>query len=158
MIRSKEKRLGVLDVILVVAAFAVAATAIVVDARFGNEAVRKIASDSMHDHYDFETFWYSAKALLDGRNIYDTGHPAVSSNAPIFTVLIAPVGLLEPLTAYRAFVPITMLMTVSYLAWVANELRLRAGWAIVGAGSSSSRCPCLRCWSSGRTTCFWPWV
>jgi hypothetical protein len=52
-------------------------------------------SSSTFDHYDFETFWYSAKALWEGRNIYyDTGHPAVSSNPPFLTVLISPLGLL----------------------------------------------------------------
>lgn len=122
------------DAAVVVAAVWILAVTIAVDARFGNEAVSKIASGSMHDHYDFETFWYSARALWDGRNIYDTGHPAVSSNAPILTMLISPFGLLEPLTAYRIFVPTMLLMTVGYLAWMADELRLRTGWAVVGVG------------------------
>ena len=123
-----------LDPVLLIAAISVAALALVIDARFGSDALKKMASDSMYDHYDAETFWYSARALLEGRNIYDTGHPAVSSNAPLLTVLIAPLGLLEPLAAYRVFVPIMLLITVGYLAWTADELRLRGAWAVVGTG------------------------
>ncbi|CAN5206036.1 hypothetical protein BH24ACT19_BH24ACT19_16490 [soil metagenome] len=130
MIRSKEKRLGVLDAILVMAAFAVAVTAIVIDVRFGNEAVRKIVSDSMHDHYDFETFWYSARAFVDGSSSYDTGHPAVSANPPFFTVLISPLGFLDGFTAYKVYALTMLFMSVVYLAWTAEELSLRAGWAV----------------------------
>ncbi|MDQ4063331.1 MAG: DUF2029 domain-containing protein [Actinomycetota bacterium] len=133
--RSESGRFGIRDAILVLVAFAVMGTTLGLHLSFGNEAVTKISSDSMHDHFDFETFWYSARALLEGRNIYfDTGHPAVSSNAPLLTILISPFGLLEPLAAYRVFVPISLLMTIGYLAWTADELRLRAGWAAIGVG------------------------
>ena len=135
MVRSKEKRLGGLDSILVVATLAVATTAIVIDVPFGNEAVRKIASDSMNDHYDFETFWYSAKAFLDGRSLYDTGHPAVSANPPFFTVLISPLGLLSGFTAYKVYALTMLFMSVGCLAWMAEELSLRVGLAVAGVAA-----------------------
>ncbi|MDQ4063909.1 MAG: DUF2029 domain-containing protein [Actinomycetota bacterium] len=39
---------------------------------------------------------------------------------------------LEPLTAYRSFVLITLAMSVVSIVWMADELRLRAGWAAIG--------------------------
>jgi alpha-1,2-mannosyltransferase/arabinofuranan 3-O-arabinosyltransferase len=86
----------------------------------------------MNVHPDFHTFWRSAQALWEGRNIYDTGARLVNLNPPLWTVLISPLGLLEPLTAYRVFILIALVMVVGYLAWVADELRLRGGWAVVG--------------------------
>jgi alpha-1,2-mannosyltransferase len=47
---------------------------------------------------------------------------------------MSPLGLLEPLTAYRLFVSITVLTSVFYLAWMADELRLRVGWVAVVVG------------------------
>lgn len=60
--------------------------------------------------------------------------PDSSANPPFWTLLISPLGLLEPLTAYRCFVVLTVLASVISLAWMAAELRLRAGWAAVGVG------------------------
>ena len=48
-------------------------------------------------------------------------------------MLISPLGLLEPLLAYRVFVLITLGITVGYLIWMADEVRLRFWWAVVGA-------------------------
>jgi alpha-1,2-mannosyltransferase len=104
-------------------------------ARFGFGALAGISSDSMVTHMDFEVFWHSAKALLEGRSLYfDTGGPDSSTNPPFWTLLVSPLALLEPLTAYRLFVLITVLASVVSLAWMAGELRLRAGWAVVGVG------------------------
>jgi hypothetical protein len=86
-------------------------------------------------HVDFDVFWHSARALWEGRSLYyDTGGPDSSTNQPFWTLLISPLGLPEPLTAYRTFVLITVLTSVDSLAWMAAELRLRAGWATVGVG------------------------
>jgi hypothetical protein len=41
---------------------------------------------------------------------------------------------MEAIDAYRLFVLLSVLVVVSYLAWTAEELRLRPGWAVVGAG------------------------
>ncbi len=128
------RRVRILDAVLVVAAIMTMVAALIINAHFGNETVTRIVSDSMREHIDFETLWYSAKALWEGTNIYDTGDAFVSANAPLLSLLISPLTLLEPLPAYRLFVLIMLLMTVGYLAWVTDELRLRAAWAVVGAG------------------------
>jgi hypothetical protein len=83
------------DVVLALTAALAMGVALGIHLRFGSSAIAKLPSSSTFDHYDFMTFWYSAKALWEGRNIYyDTGHPAVSSNPPFLTVLISPLGLL----------------------------------------------------------------
>jgi len=86
----------------------------------------------MEIHVDFDSFWRSARAMLEGQNIYDTGVRLVNLNPPVWTVLISPLGLLEPLTAYRVFVLISLVIVVAYLAWTVEELRLRPGWTAVG--------------------------
>lgn len=131
--RSESVRFKIQDAILVLAAFAVVVVALGIHLSFGSEAVAKLTSRSTFDHFDFETFWYSAKALWEGRNIYyDTGHSAVSANPPFFTVLIAPLGLLEAITAYKAYALIMLFISVGYLAWMTEELKLRPGWAVGG--------------------------
>lgn len=123
------------NVFLVAVAFGALILALGIYARSGFGALAGISSDSMVVHMDFDVFWHSAKALLDGGNLYyDTGGPDSSANPPFWTLLISPLGFLEALTAYRLFVVITVLTSVGYLAWMAGELRMRAGWAIVGAG------------------------
>ncbi len=122
------------DAVLAGAAVFIVGVSIGIHLIFGSEAVAKLTSSSTFDHFDFETFWYSAKALWEGRNIYyDTGHEAVSSNPPFFTVLISPLGFLEGITAYKVYALVMLSITVGYLAWMAEELELRAGWAVGGA-------------------------
>jgi alpha-1,2-mannosyltransferase len=50
-------------------------------------------------------------------------------------VLISPLGLLEPITACRLFVLLTLSVAIAYLAWTASELELHAGW-VLGGGSA----------------------
>jgi hypothetical protein len=72
-----------------------------------------ISSGSMVVHIDFDVFWHTARAFWEGRNLYyDTGGPDSSTNPPFRTLFISPLGLLEPLTAYRSFVLITVLATL----------------------------------------------
>ena len=66
------------------------------------------------------------------RSIYDTGVELVNLNPPVWTVLISPLGLLEPITAYRVFVLISLVVVVGYLAWTVEELRLRPVWTAIG--------------------------
>ena len=94
--------------------------------------LERISTRSMAFHVDFDSFWRSARAMLEGQSIYDTGVDLVNLNPPLWTVLISPLGLLEPITAYRVFVLISLLIVVSYLAWTVEELRLRPGWTVVG--------------------------
>jgi hypothetical protein len=102
--------------------------------RSGFGALAGIASDSMVIHMDFDVFWRSARALLEGGDVYsENGGPSISTNPPFWTVLVVPLALLEPITAYRVFVLLTVLAGVSYVAWMAEELRLRPAWAVFGA-------------------------
>ncbi len=94
--------------------------------------LERISTRSMEIHVDFDSFWRSARAMLEGQDIYDTGVTLVNLNPPLWTALISPLGLLEPLTAYRVFVLISLVIVVAYLAWTAEELRLRPGWTAVG--------------------------
>jgi alpha-1,2-mannosyltransferase len=102
------------------------------DVRFIGVALERISTDSMAIHGDFDTFWRSAAALWDGRDVYDTGARLTNLNPPFWILLVSPLGLLEPLAAYRVFALITLVITVGYLAWMADELRLRSRWAVVG--------------------------
>ncbi|MDX6380736.1 MAG: alpha,2-mannosyltransferase [Rubrobacteraceae bacterium] len=122
------------DAILIVCAFGALVVGLWLSVYFGSAVARGIFSDSMYVHADFDSFWRSAVALWEGRNIYDTGTLWTNLNPPFWTLLISPLGLLEPLTAYRVFVLVTLLMNVGSLVWMAYELRLRLGWAVVGVG------------------------
>ena len=102
--------------------------------RFGDGTLERISSDSMDVHADFDTFWRSAEAVWTGESVYDTGARLLNLNPPFWSVLLSPLALLEPLTAYRVFVLLTLVMVVGYLAWTAGEVRLRGGWAVVAAG------------------------
>src|SRR3712207_7200601 len=121
------------DAALISVAFCVLVLALWLDVRFVSGILERISTDAMYIHADFDTFWRSAVALLEGRDVYDTGARLENLNPPFWTVLISPLGLLEPLTAYRTFVLITLAACVGYLAWMADELRLRGWWAVVGA-------------------------
>jgi hypothetical protein len=56
----------------------------------------------------------------------------VNLNPPVWTVIISPLGFLEVLSAYRVFVVISLVATVGYLAWTAEEVRIEPAWAVVG--------------------------
>jgi alpha-1,2-mannosyltransferase len=105
--------------------------------------LERIGTQSMAYHVDFDSFWRSARAMLEGQSIYDTGVDLVNLNPPLWTVLISPLGLLEPITAYRVFVLISLLIVVGYLAWTVEELRLRPGWTVVGVVMLLLSCPLL---------------
>ncbi|HSL01702.1 MAG TPA: glycosyltransferase family 87 protein [Rubrobacteraceae bacterium] len=127
------RRAGVGEAGLFFGAFAVLLLSLWLDVRFLGETLERISTGSMDVHADFDTFWRSAEALWEGVDVYDTGARLENLNPPFWVLLIAPLGLLEPLAAYRAFAVITLAVTVGYLAWMAGELRLRGGWAVVAA-------------------------
>jgi alpha-1,2-mannosyltransferase len=120
------------DVILAWTAFGVLLLALVLDVHFGPGILETISTDSIRAHGDFNTFWHSAEALWEGEAIYDTGAEAENRNPPFWTVLISPLGLLEPRLAYRIFLIISVILTVGYLTWMADEVRLRSRWAVLG--------------------------
>src|SRR5215218_8443474 len=117
---------------MITAGFWVLVASLWMEITYMSGTLERIATPSMEIHVDFDSFWRSANAMLAGQNIYDTGVRLVNLNPPIWTVLISPLGLLSPLTAYRVFVVISLVVTVAYLAWTAEELRLRPGWTAVG--------------------------
>ncbi len=114
------------------AGFWVLAVSLWLQVSYLGAALGRISTGSMKIHVDFDSFWRSARAMLKGKDIYDTGGELVNLNPPAWTVLISPLGLLEPLTAYRVFVLISLVVVVGYLAWTVQELRLGPGWTAVG--------------------------
>jgi len=95
--------------------------------RQGSLSLSGIMSTDMRVHGDFDTFWRSARALLDRTDIYRTGAVNPNLDPPLLTFLIAPFGIVKPLSAYRLFTLITVALVVGSMVAVAAELRLRAG-------------------------------
>ena len=121
------------DAVLITVGFWVLVYSLWLDVRFGSGTLERISTQSMDIHADFDSFWRSARALLTGGDVYDAGARLVNLNPPVWTVLISPLGLLDVLTAYRVFVLVSLVVTVGYLAWTAEEVRLGPAWAVVGA-------------------------
>jgi alpha-1,2-mannosyltransferase/arabinofuranan 3-O-arabinosyltransferase len=69
--------------VLAVVAFGVLALSSWMYVRSGFGALAGIASDSMVIHMDFDVFWRSARALLEGGDVYsENGGPSISTNPP----------------------------------------------------------------------------
>ena len=128
----KSRGAEVRAAVVVTAAVWVLELALWLDVRFIGGTLGRISTESMNVHGDFDTFWRSARAFLEGGEVYATGAKLENLNPPSWVLLISPFGLLEPLIAYRFFVLITLCVTVAYLAWIADELRLRSAWAVIG--------------------------
>jgi alpha-1,2-mannosyltransferase len=120
------------DAVLFTAGFWVLAGSLWLQVGYMGAALGRISTESMAVHADFDSFWRSARAMLRGQDIYDTGVALVNLNPPVWTVLISPLGLLGPLTAYRVFVLFSLAVALGYLVWTVEELRLRPGWTAVG--------------------------
>ena len=120
------------DAVLITVGFWVLVASLWLYVDYIGATLERIGTRSMAYHVDFNSFWRSARAMLEGQSIYDTGVDLVNLNPPLWTVLISPLGFLEPITAYRVFVLISLVMVVGYLAWTVEELRLRPGWTVVG--------------------------
>jgi hypothetical protein len=130
--RAEVRGVDVRDAIIIWATFWVLAMALWLDVEFFGGILGRISTSSMDIHGDFDTFWRSAAALWEGGDVYDTGARLTNLNPPLWILLISPLGLLEPLVAYRVFAVITLTITIGYLVWMADELRLRPLWAVVG--------------------------
>jgi len=117
-------------VILAITAFGVLLLALWLDVCWGPGILQTISLDSVRAHVDFHTFWRSAAALWEGRDIYVTGAAAENRNPPSWTLLISPYGLLKPLLAYRMFSMLSVILTVACLTSMAGELRLGLRLAI----------------------------
>src|SRR5918997_145912 len=121
------------DVLFVMVSVAALAMSLWLHLRFGDGLLERISSDSMDIHADFDTFWRSAESVWTGESVYDTGARLLNLNPPFWAVLLSPLALFEPLTAYRIFVLLTLVMVVGYLAWMEEAVGLRGGWAVVAA-------------------------
>jgi hypothetical protein len=131
MLVQASKRWKILDVFLVGGAFGTLALGFWLYARYGFSPLAGITNGSVEPHKDFDVFLHSARALWEGGDVYsENGGPSISTNPPFWTVLVAPLTLLEPITAYRIFVLITVLAGVSSIGWMAAELGLRPAWAV----------------------------
>ncbi len=102
--------------------------------------LERVLTDYMGAHTDFDTFHRSAVALLRGESIYDTGAWVANLNPPFWTVLLAPLGLTDTLTAYRVFSVITAVLVIGAGFLVARELRVPhwTKWIVLAAFLVSS--------------------
>jgi alpha-1,2-mannosyltransferase len=124
------------DIAMMIGAAIALGLATILYARFGFGSLAHIADGSIDSHFDFNVFWHSASALWDGSSIYfNTGAPDSSANPPIWTVLMSPLAFLEPITAYRLFVVLSIPVTIGYLVWMSSELKLGLAWALVGSSA-----------------------
>ena len=138
------------NVALLLVALGVMVLAIVLQVRLGVGTLERISTEFMDIHADFVSFRQSALAMRSGGDIYDSGARLVNLNPPIWTVLMFPFTLIEDLNAYRLFVLVMLITTIGYLAWMAEELRLRAGWAVVGVGMLIVSSPLLATFALGQ--------
>lgn len=92
-------------------------------------------------HVDFDTFWRSAVALVEGTGIYDTDAKLHNLNPPILSLLLAPLGLLDAVLAYRIFATLTVLMVAGSVFTAARELRIGRWWRVVAVVSVLASSP-----------------
>jgi hypothetical protein len=97
----------------------------------GSFVLTRLVSTDWKMHTDFETFWQSARALVEGRDIYETSASVVNLNPPFASLVLAPLGRLDFWPAYRAFTLLCVALVVASMAAVAAELRVRPAAAIV---------------------------
>lgn len=117
----------VVDAVVLLAAVVALLTATWLFLLHGSPDLAIIPLGEVPAHPDFETFWRSAVALVDGGDIYRTESRYPNLNPPLLTLLLAPLGLLEFVTAYRLLVLVTVGLVVVSMAVVATEVRLNAG-------------------------------
>src|SRR4028119_636573 len=65
---------------------------------FVGDVLERIYTPSLRVHADFDTFWASSRALLDGEDAYQTGSEFANLNPPFWVLLPVPFAVLGPLT------------------------------------------------------------
>ena len=70
---SKGGRSAGWDAVMFTAGFWVLAASLWMQIGYMGAALGRIATGSMEVHVDFDSFWRSARAMLEGQDIYDTG-------------------------------------------------------------------------------------
>ncbi len=117
---------------------AVAATAAVgvvsawLFARYPGVLVSNVLNPDPKGHVDFETFYRSSVALLHGADVYRTGSMLPNLNPPLLALLLSPFGLTPAAPAYWLFTVVSVLAMTTAVLLVARELRLGAGWTVLG--------------------------
>lgn len=105
--------------------------------RYGFASLGQIADPTPESHPDFETFWLSARAGLEGEkggSVYATGGACTNLNPPFFILSSVPLGLMDGITAYRALTLTMTAFMVGALSMVADEARMRTGLAAILVG------------------------
>ena len=105
----------------------------VVDYFYVGMTLQRIYTPFMPIHADFDTFWRSSRALLDGADVYRTGAELVNLNPPLWVILVAPFAMLDPLLGFRAFAALTAVLTAASLLWTAAELKPWRANPLVGS-------------------------
>lgn len=111
------------------------AVAVWIFVRYPDVLVSNVLNPDIKGHVDFETFYRSSVALLHGTDTYRTGALLPNLNPPLLALLLAPFGLLPALSAYWAFTVLSLLAMTAAVVLVARELRLAAGWILLGVGT-----------------------
>jgi hypothetical protein len=139
-----EKARAASKAALLLGAFVVTWTAFLLYSRFGFPALAGIGSDSMAVHLDFDIFWRSARAWLDGANAFrPVGAPDVSNNPPLFTLLMSPFAALDPLVGYRLWVILMVLAQACALAWVADKAGMGSATTALAVATLLASAPFL---------------
>jgi len=110
-------------------------TAVWLFVRYPGVLVSGVANTDPKGHVDFETFWRSTVAMLQGADTYHTGSVLPNLNPPFLSLLLAPFGLLELLPSYWAFTALTVLVVTASVLLTARELRLGRGATVFGVGT-----------------------
>ncbi len=105
----------------------------VVDYFYLGMTLERIYTPLMPIHADFDTFWRSSRAFLDGGDVYETGAELVNLNPPLWVILVAPFAALEPLAGFRLFAALTAVLMAASLLWMAAELRPWRANPLVGS-------------------------
>jgi hypothetical protein len=80
----KSRGAEIWDAILITAAVWVLALALWLEIRFLGGTLGRISTESMNVHGDFDTFWRSARAFWEGRDVYATGAELENLNPPLW--------------------------------------------------------------------------
>lgn len=141
-------------VVLVVVAALVLLLAFGMQVRFLELMLGRISTETVDVHADFDTFWNSARAFREGGDLYHAGARLLNLNPPLWTLIVYPLSFLDTLEAYRVFIGLTVAVMVAYLSWMASELRLGGGWAVVATGMLLVSSPFLATLALGQIYAF----
>ncbi len=103
--------------------------------RYPGALVSNVVNPDPGGHVDFDTFWRSSVALLQGADVYRTGAMLPNLNPPLLASLLAPFGLMPAPAAYLAFTVASLCAMTAAVLLAARELRLSAGWTALAVGT-----------------------